>query len=152
MPYNNQYSLELYDKNMRPLDESGHDIIKHLREINPNFKYAIDEYGVSNEECGWYAMDEDMTDLSKLYPNVIFRMLRIGEEGEQWAFHFCNGKYIADEGEVVFPAPNIESITGDKEVDQDQLDYETDRGIKEFKEDETLVKETPNQFYGSSNT
>lgn len=62
-----------------------------------------DCYGIYNEDyeieineadsCKWYSYEEDMKELSKEFPDIIFDLYGEGEEsGDQWHTYFKNGK------------------------------------------------------------
>ena len=61
------------------------------------------------DECKWYNHDTEMLDLSKKFPNVIFKLHGEGEEtGDIWDTYYKNGKMQHCQAEMVI-APYDES-------------------------------------------
>ncbi len=56
-------------------------------------QYAIDENGDSYDTCKWYEHEDDMRQMSKAIPDVLFHLSGEGEEsGDIWDAWFLNGK------------------------------------------------------------
>jgi hypothetical protein len=75
-------------------DESKYtkkDIIAHLRRENEEALRALDENGNAANEAKWYKSDEDMIEFSKKYPNVIFILNQVGQDGDEFDNSFQNG-------------------------------------------------------------
>ena len=65
------------------------------------------------DECKWYDHTYDMMNISKLFPDVIFRLRGDGEEKEDmWYEYYQNGKVEECPAKIIFPAP--EEIEWDK--------------------------------------
>ncbi len=59
-----------------------------------------------DEEMKWYGHEEDMTTLSKEFPNILFVLEGIGEEfPDAWRKWFYNGTVEASYAEVIYPRP-----------------------------------------------
>ena len=59
-----------------------------------------------DEEMKWYDHEEDMTTLSKEFPNILFVLEGVGEEfPDAWRKWFYNGAVEASYAEVVYPRP-----------------------------------------------
>jgi hypothetical protein len=59
-----------------------------------------------DEEMKWYDHEEDMTTLSKEFPNILFVLDGVGEEfPDAWRKWFYNGTVEASYAEVVYPKP-----------------------------------------------
>lgn len=55
-------------------------------------------------ERTWYGHQNDMLKLSKIYPDVLFKLEGVGEEFEDiWVKYFKNGKMQVCKAEIVFP-------------------------------------------------
>lgn len=81
MGYLTYYRLEWDDKNFQiPADFEG-------------LNYAFDEEGYSLESVKWYSHEQDMRNLSKVYPDILFTLSGEGEEsGDLWEAYFKAGK------------------------------------------------------------
>lgn len=56
------------------------------------------------EETKWYASDEDMIELSKRFPGVVFQLSGAGEGyGDLWRLFFSNGKQTGGPAKIVYP-------------------------------------------------
>ena len=54
--------------------------------------------------CKWYDCDEELTEVSKLYPNLLIIVEGVGEEyGDIWRLYVHNGKCVRHYAEIVFP-------------------------------------------------
>lgn len=58
-----------------------------------------------NDSCKWYTHEQDMKELSKIYPETTFLLEGEGEEsGDIWRKYFKNGKMQVCKAEIVFHA------------------------------------------------
>lgn len=58
------------------------------------------------DECKWYDHEYDMMQVSKMFPDVIFRLSGDGEEREDmWREYFHNGEVEECRAQVIFPKP-----------------------------------------------
>ena len=58
-----------------------------------------------NASRKWYTHQQDMKELSKIYPETTFLLEGEGEESEDiWRKYFKNGKMQVCKAEIVFPA------------------------------------------------
>jgi len=54
-------------------------------------------------EAKWYGWVQDMTKLSQMYPNTLFKLSGDGEEnGDQWICYFKDGKKQLCEAKISF--------------------------------------------------
>ena len=98
MGYYTNYSLEVM-----PHSDA---VIEKFRNDNEHAAYALDESGDSNEGTKWYDHNEDLTKLSKEFPNHIFLLEGKGEEsGDIWKTYYKNGKLQECKAKMVFPEP-----------------------------------------------
>lgn len=77
-------------------------------------KYGADPHGFVNSEFGddmsWYDHEEDVAELSKQFPHILFFLKGEGEEaGDVWKLWARNGKTKKVQAELVFPEFDIES-------------------------------------------
>ena len=76
-------------------------LIQELMEENWT-KQAHDFELETDDECKWYEWADDMKDLSKAFPNVIFQVSGEGEEqGDIWRAWIKNGKVVIHEARIV---------------------------------------------------
>ena len=93
MGYYTEYTLSA--ENAEGLEEK---ITTDLEEISG---YTID-FGW-NDSCKWYDHQKHMITLSKMYPEVIFKLEGEGEESEDlWIKYFKNGKMQVCKAEITF--------------------------------------------------
>ena len=68
---------------------------------------SIGEGGIEAEfESTWYSHDEDMKQLSRLFPNYVFQLEGQGEDREDWWIScYKNGEVATSNAEIVPPHP-----------------------------------------------
>ena len=80
------------------------------------FKDIFDEItGYSLESLDdmiqWYEFDKNMLEISKLYPDTVFRLLGDGEDrDDSWISYYCNGDSAESRATIVYPPVDISSI------------------------------------------
>ena len=111
MGYYTKFQLYAYSTESKsPISESQEEeIATKLWEITS----GSDRYRPCNfEDCfddtmKWYGHEEDMTTISKEYPNILFVLEGIGEEfPDAWRKWFHNGAVEASYAEITYPQPN----------------------------------------------
>ena len=82
MGYRTYFELEIVVGQLDPED------------LAENFE-RITDYNINDlSDIGWYDWEIHMCELSKLYPDVVFRLYGDGEESDDvWHAYFCNGDY-----------------------------------------------------------
>ncbi len=58
-------------------------------------------------EVKWYGHEEDLNNVSKDWPNVIFILTCLGEDGERWRVYSMNGVAQRVDGKVVYEEPDF---------------------------------------------
>ena len=58
------------------------------------------------EEQKWYEHEEGLVDVSKLFPEAMFELNCVGEDGECWKEYYMNGESECCYGEMVFKKPS----------------------------------------------
>lgn len=87
MGYGTRYNLTVHEG-----DKCIEDILEENEDFNGLY-YAFDEHGEGIDEVKWYDHDEDMIELSKKYPDIVFSLKGDGEEqGDSWYKYFKSGK------------------------------------------------------------
>lgn len=123
MGYYTRYDMSVYEGNY-----NAHDIARFMLEKNNEcdayyaFKYDLknlledidDKNGIANAlslesvaECKWYEHEKEMRELSKEFPDVVFKLHGEGEDnGDIWIKYFTNGKMQYCPAEMLFPPFN----------------------------------------------
>lgn len=115
MGYYTTYNLEI----MPWSDE----IIEDFRKTSEDAKYGLDESGDSNDGIKWYEHDNDMTKLSKKYPNHIFKLEGDGEEnGDQWKKYYKNGECQVCNAKITFDDPTDPFLATQEQMDAAEAD------------------------------
>ena len=61
----------------------------------------------SYDECKWYDHTYDMVVISKLFPNMVFRLSGEGEARyDMWHEYFHNGEAEECRAQIIFPKPS----------------------------------------------
>ncbi len=83
---------------------SEKEIIAQLRSEYEEASYALDEEGETEDEAKWYDSHEDLTEFSKKYPSVLFKLTQSPADGddedfelEEFEFHYKNGEELSVE-------------------------------------------------------
>lgn len=71
-------------------DAEFEDIVTRLKQFESIRKYSNNTFGVYSK---WYDYREQIGEVSKLYPKVLFVVTCLGEDGERWGTYIHNGKY-----------------------------------------------------------
>ena len=100
MGYYTKYDLELkYDGN----DITKKDIMTVLSQINPYFSEDEDFDLAFDDEMKWYNYEQNMIELSKCFPEVLFILHGEGEEREDnWYEYFKAGKQQICRGMIIY--------------------------------------------------
>ena len=84
--------------------EGDESLIKEFRKENENAKYAVDEYGDTNDSCKWYDCEKDIVSFSIKHPKIIFMLEGEGEEsGDIWKLYVQDGHVQNCRAKIVFP-------------------------------------------------
>ncbi len=82
MGYYTWYELELYNA-----EDKEDQILEHLNKEVPDSEW------IGQDHNTWYDHDKEMTEFSKLYPEVIFELSGNGEDpDDQWTSRYLNGE------------------------------------------------------------
>jgi len=94
MGYCTRYSLKWNCKNSKTTTwDDISDEIRLRQEAVTDFFYAVDDCGRTTESCKWYEHEKEVSEFSKIYPDVVFELSGEGEEsGDIWKKYFKNGK------------------------------------------------------------
>lgn len=104
MGYMTYYELTYENQNDKITDENI--LVKALLDIAPYLSYGEE---VSFEELfcegmKWYDHNKDMKELSKQFPNILFKLHGNGEDFyDTWNKYFLNGKMQFCQAEIVYP-------------------------------------------------
>lgn len=67
-----------------------------LRDLEQISGYYVDDY----IEAKWYECDNDMFELSKLYPHILFTVDGTSEDNDIWRNYYLNGKIQEEVAEI----------------------------------------------------
>lgn len=96
MGYNTSYELE-YEN----CDDETREQIAATIAADDNLDYGLNSDG---DPCKWYDHEEDMKELSKQFPEVLFTLSGNGEDcPDLWKKYFRNGKIQRAEAEIIYP-------------------------------------------------
>ena len=66
---------------------------------------------LDNDTLKWHEYDENMLEISKLYPDTVFRLEGEGEDrDDSWKSYYCNGDSAESRATIVYPPVDISSI------------------------------------------
>lgn len=96
MGYYTRYELEIIEK-PKSFDEDKLEFFMFKKQKGgSSFMYAMEYEGGYFEaggECKWYEHDSDMQELSKEFPELVFKLSGEGEEsGDIWVKYYKGGK------------------------------------------------------------
>jgi hypothetical protein len=99
MGYCTKYNLTLHNETHGQFEA----IVDRLRDKDV-IGYALDEYLNTNDEVKWYDAEDDLREISKEFPEVLFELHGEGEDvGDIWNEYFKNGKVQYCKAEIVIP-------------------------------------------------
>lgn len=120
MGYYTRFDMSVYDVNY-----NAHDIAKFMLEKSKEneayyaFEFDLERFFENwDEQCGvacvlllesndgskWYEHEEEMRDLSKEFPDVVFKLHGEGEDNEDiWDKYFMNGKMQSCPAQMTLP-------------------------------------------------
>jgi hypothetical protein len=108
MSYSTRYKLEpilhkpLNDPLREVLGEPEPDFVSVLM----NSSSDLDGFNPFDEECSWYAHEDDMKMLSKQFPAYVFLLRGWGADRDDiWVKHFFQGKIHVAKAKITFKTP-----------------------------------------------
>lgn len=85
-------------------------VVSEIEEALSEISGYLIELGVIST-MKWYDYDKHMTQLSKLFPEVVFTLEGGGEEtGDIWKAKYKNGKSKCVKAEIVFPEITVHDL------------------------------------------
>jgi len=82
-------------------------IIEKFRSENEFAEYCLRPNGLSDGESKWYESEDDLRDLSKGYPELLFVLLGLGEDHERWVTYANNGKSYTEDAKIKITYPKF---------------------------------------------
>lgn len=109
MGYYSDYELEIRGKGpiFARLKDTAHDI-DAAGVYNRSLEELMND-GLS--EVKWYSHQEDIAHISKSWPNVMFVLSAVGEDGACWRVYAMNGDSQRVDGRVVYDDPDMSKFT-----------------------------------------
>jgi hypothetical protein len=103
MGYYTRYELEIQN--------GSNDLIQELREFSEVASWAIDKNGLTEDEAKWYDHQEELQVFSKLHPTVIFKLIGVGEDSQDfWHEYYMDGKMQNCKGVITYPQFNSDLL------------------------------------------
>lgn len=112
MGYYTEYSLDV--KGIK--NEEKFNRLVEAMEEKDLIRYAFDDGDYSDGtasflpygEAKWYGHEQDMIDISRQFPDMVFCLEGVGEQNDDmWKRYFKNGKCELCKAEIVFPEPEV---------------------------------------------
>ena len=104
MGYCTYYKLKWSVENSKTTWDEISDEIKLRQDAGSDFMYGVDENGSSTDQAKWYDHEKEVSQFSKIYPDVLFELSGEGEEsGDIWKKYFLNGKMQLCQAITTFP-------------------------------------------------
>lgn len=102
---------------------STFDIIAHEDELTKQIKDRLEvisdyAFDLSNgeisscDEYKWYECDNDMTQLSREFPTVLFSLDWIGEDNDRGRTYYLNGRSQAGKVKITYSDPDMDKLRG----------------------------------------
>jgi len=92
------------DPQLKELAQKG--LVSKIRELRKDWELELRRivgYDPLEESCKWYEHEENMRELSRINPEVIFTLKGEGEEsGDIWAKYFHQGKMQHAQAQIKF--------------------------------------------------
>jgi hypothetical protein len=114
MGYYTYYTMEAVDtKTNGPLStEREREICERLVAISQGAVWDAKTFDeVLCESMKWYDHQDNMIDLSKEFPDVMFMLEGEGEErDDNWRLYVCNGEWELCTAKIVFEVPGYEKF------------------------------------------
>lgn len=102
-----EFSIKDYGKDEKTTAKNVLEKMMEIMKTNQDFCYPItreleyenldeyddrDDFEFSTAEAKWYDSDDDMKQLSKCFPKLLFKLHSVGEDGDTWDHYYKNGK------------------------------------------------------------
>lgn len=133
MGYYTYYNLECYssthddDSKMQDMPVFLSGVIETLSEINPSeferhrLEFEKDHDGLDldnfnffifGEARKWYEFGDDMIELSKRIPGIVFELTGEGDDpSDRWRYYYLNGKSCGGQAEIIYPKFSKEQLS-----------------------------------------
>ena len=111
MGYYTYYNLDAYEHGARVVEEREEEICAFARECSEITEYMdimkFDE--LSYDSMKWYSHDNDILELSKHFPTVIFELSGEGEDrDDNWISYYRNGEKETLYGRIIYDYPGTD--------------------------------------------
>lgn len=95
----------------RPECPTTAQMISYLRNESDEAHYALTRYGRPEQSEKWYDHEDDLRAFSSLYPEYLFQLDGLVEEGTRWRKYFKNGKMQDAQPEIIYPPFDESKLT-----------------------------------------
>lgn len=82
----------------------GHwDLLESIIESDCEMFYGLNSDGSPSDSVKWYDHENDMKHISRLYPNLVFKLEGFGEDNDDiWVKYFKDGKMQECKAKITF--------------------------------------------------
>lgn len=78
---------------------------------------------VANGYCKWYDYGEDMTELSKKFPQAMFELYGDGEDSDDfWRNYYIAGAEQGGYAQIVYPALDLDALLLEAGIEKEETD------------------------------
>jgi len=106
MGYYTAYNISYKVPEGEDRDKLSYDLARGLHAINSDFYYTENstiEDMIEEDVMKWYDHTEDMIELSKLFPTIVFTVEGNGEDRDDiWREYYFNGKFQYAPATIIF--------------------------------------------------
>jgi len=111
-----KWSSDLKELDPYGEEEWGDEPIAVLRGFSEDAAWALNEEGGGVEGCKWYDHDQDLIRLSKMFPDIVFRLYGEGEEKDDvWYEYYKDGKIQTCRARITFDSYDEDKLENYKD-------------------------------------
>jgi len=99
-------AFDLYNSGMLsfgPFEDVDDLIGDYIERTNGYIGHALNRDGSTCDSIKWYDHEKDMGHLSEEFPDILFSLDCLGEDGERWMIYALNGATQKVNPEIVYP-------------------------------------------------
>lgn len=104
MGYSTDYTLTELSKNTGMPQPPSREMMAALFEIVDQDETGLSETGKTKNSVKWYGCGKDLDKLSQQFPDAVFCLDCLGEDGDRWRTYASNGEHYDVKPEIIFPS------------------------------------------------
>ena len=114
MGYQTEYTLEIrtvpthddYERIRKTMEEPPYDLIYYAFDQGWWNEKNQTAYFYSWDSVKWYDHKDQMAEISKMFPDYVFRLYGVGEDhNDMWYEYYRNGEYEECAARITYPEP-----------------------------------------------